>query len=62
MSLIIGLAHLLISKGVISREEVARILQHLSDHSGGENEAMMKMILDSATIHFEDKPSSGSKN
>jgi hypothetical protein len=55
MSLIMGIADLLIQKGIISSNEVAAIAQALSAASNchGENEAMVKMMLEGFAVRFE---------
>jgi hypothetical protein len=53
MNLIMGVADLLIQKGIISSNEVAAIAKALSAASHGENEAMVKMMLESFAVRFE---------
>jgi hypothetical protein len=55
LNLIMGIADLLIQKGLISSNEVAAIAQALSaaSNSHGENEAMVKMMLEAFAVRFE---------
>jgi hypothetical protein len=55
MNLILGVIDLLISKGVISRHEMASLLRHLMEHSQvhDENEKMVRMTLESLLARFE---------
>jgi hypothetical protein len=62
INMIIGLAGLLISKNVISCDEMASLLQDLAERSSsaGENEAMVRMIIETALTQFEQLPTRGS--
>jgi hypothetical protein len=62
MNIIIGLADLLIAKDVISREEMASLLQRIADRSPkhGEHEDMARMILEATLARYQKSPPPGS--
>jgi hypothetical protein len=64
LNLITGLADLLIYKGVISCEEMASILRVVLAESTaqGENEGMVKMLLEPLLAEFETPPPSDYDN
>ena len=54
MNLILGVADLLMSKGVISQQEMASLLRHLIEHSQTpENEKTVTTTLKSLLARFE---------
>jgi hypothetical protein len=58
INLIVGISDILISKGVISKQEMAFIVRHLMErsHTHGENEEMVRMMLEPLLMGFEDTP------
>jgi hypothetical protein len=62
LDMITGLADLLIAKDVISREEMVSLLQQLADRSPkhGENEDMVRMILEATLARYQKSPPPGS--
>jgi hypothetical protein len=58
LTLIGGMAELLISRGVISKQEMAFLIRHLMERSPshGENEEMVRMMLKPLLALFEDTP------
>ena len=55
--LFVGMAGLLISKGVISQQEMASLLRQLIERqTHGENEKMVRMTLESLLAQFENAP------
>jgi hypothetical protein len=62
ISMITGLADLLIAKDVISREEMVSLLQRLADRSPkfGENEDMVRMMLEATLARYQEGPPPGS--
>jgi hypothetical protein len=57
LHLIVGMAGLLISKGVISQQEMTSLLRHLIERqTHGESEKMVKMTLESLLAEFEKTP------
>ena len=62
MNIISGLAELLIAKDVISREEMVSLLQQMADRSPkhGENEDMVRMILEATLARYQKSPPPGS--
>jgi len=58
ISLIVGMADLLISKGVISKQEMAFLIRNLMERSPthGENEEMVRMMLGPLLALFDDTP------
>jgi hypothetical protein len=64
INIINGLADLLISKGIISRDEMVSLVQRLVDLSPqhGENEPMVKMMLAGILRRFQSRPPQGSSH
>jgi hypothetical protein len=58
LNLIVGMAGLLISTGVLSQQEIVSIIRHLMDRSQthGENEEMVRITLESLLAQFENMP------
>jgi len=64
MNIVNSLADLLISKEIISRQEVVSILRRLIDVSPtyGQHEAMVRMMLEGALTRFEGHMDLGSNH
>jgi hypothetical protein len=62
INMVTGLADLLIAKEVISREEMVSLLQGLADLAPkhGENEDMVRMMLEATLAHYQKGPPAGS--
>lgn len=62
ISMITGLADLLIAKEVISREEMVSLLQRLADLAPkhGENEDVVRMMLEATLARYQKGPPPGS--
>jgi hypothetical protein len=58
INLIAGIADMLISKGIISKQEMTFLIRHLIDRSAahGEMEEMVRLILRPLLARFEDMP------
>jgi hypothetical protein len=58
INLIIGMADLLISKNIISKQEISLLIRHLMEHppTNGESDEMVRMILGPLLARFEDMP------
>ncbi|AUC94589.1 hypothetical protein CWS35_10170 [Bradyrhizobium sp. SK17] len=61
MTIIISLADLLIAKQVISRDEMASLLQRLAESapSHGANEGMVRILLEGTLTRYQTPPESG---
>jgi hypothetical protein len=55
LNMFVGLASLLTAKGVISREDIASLLQRVADRAPahGENEATVRMLIGPILAQFE---------